>query len=220
MGLFGDLVDIGGELVTGDIGGAVEEGAEALGLGGGQQEATRPSRPQQAGFPGAPKRPGRGTGGAISTVTGPGGVRRADSFRQESPPQQRGRNLPEMRQEAGGGERPSPNQQAFQDELPMQGKIGQLPQEVGSIRRKDGSVGPIRRCPKGMVLAIDDRCYPKSMVSKKFRKWPPKTKPPVTRSEWKSLLDARKAAKGIKRMARKLLDVQGRDRKSLPVEDD
>lgn len=219
MGLWGDIASVGGELLTGDVGGAIEEGAEALGLTGGQQSNTRSGKPERAGFPAGPKRPGRGTGGVGSTITGPGGVRQMGGRSREPRPQEVPENLPQPRQQ-GTPERRSPQQQAFRDELPMQGQIGQLPQEVGSIRRKDGSVGPIRRCPKGMVLAIDDRCYPKSMVSKKFRKWPPKTKPPVTRSEWKSLLDARKAAKGIKRMARKLLDVQGRDRKSLPVDDD
>jgi len=39
-------------------------------------------------------------------------------------------------------------------------------------------VGPILRCPPGMVLAIDDNCYAKGLKGlAAFRKWKPPAKP-------------------------------------------
>lgn len=52
------------------------------------------------------------------------------------------------------------------------------PAEVGTITRNDGSVGPILRCPPGMVLAIDNQCYAKGLKGlANFRKWKPPAKP-------------------------------------------
>jgi len=63
--------------------------------------------------------------------------------------------------------------------------------EVGTITRNDGSVGPILRCPPGMVLAIDNNCYAKGLKGlATFRKWKPGTKPFLTGGEVKCLRKA------------------------------
>lgn len=61
----------------------------------------------------------------------------------------------------------------------------------------------VRRCPTGWVLAVDDNCYPKSMVPRKLRKWKPRRKPPISRKKWKALLDADAAQASAKRVAEK-----------------
>ena len=47
------------------------------------------------------------------------------------------------------------------------------PEVVGQIRRRDGTVGAILRCARGMVLGVDSLCYPKAVLPRrsKFRKW-------------------------------------------------
>lgn len=212
MGLFGDILGgIGGAvtgLATGGPLGAITGAARGAGLIDGQEVSGGKSRGgrgraiqerQRNGFDFNPPFGGRpGVGIQAPGPFGPGRVGVG-----ERPPSRNGRQ-----QQAGG------------QVAPMIGAIGTEPRVVGNITRKDGSTGPILRCEEpNFVLAIDNRCYPKKMVSKSFRKWPPDTKPPVTRGEWKALLKARRAAKGIERMGRKLLDVRGSDRKTLKVRD-
>jgi len=48
------------------------------------------------------------------------------------------------------------------------------PDVVGNISRRDGSTGPILRCPRGTVLATDNLCYAKGTKGlAAFRKWKP-----------------------------------------------
>lgn len=61
----------------------------------------------------------------------------------------------------------------------------------------------VSRCPTGWVLAIDNMCYPKSMVPRKLRKWKPRRKGPISRRQWKALLDANSAKKAARRVAEK-----------------
>jgi hypothetical protein len=82
------------------------------------------------------------------------------------------------------------------------------------VQRGGGQLGPVsvqpavfaetvHRCPTGWVLAIDNNCYPKSMVPRSMRKWKPRRKGPISRRKWKALLDADAAAKTAKRVAEK-----------------
>jgi len=49
-----------------------------------------------------------------------------------------------------------------------------VPAVVGQIERRDGTVGPILRCPRGSVLATDDLCYSKGIKGlASHRKWKP-----------------------------------------------
>ena len=84
----------------------------------------------------------------------------------------------------------------------------------GAAMNGNGKLGPVsvapavfsetvRRCPTGWVLAIDENCYPKSMVPRSMRKWKPRRKPPITRRKWKALLDAASAENAAKRVAEK-----------------
>ena len=71
------------------------------------------------------------------------------------------------------------------------------PAQVGSITRKDGSVGPILRCPPGSVLAIDNLCYNKGVKGlASFRKWPPGTRPFLTGGEVRILRRAETLRRG------------------------
>jgi len=52
-----------------------------------------------------------------------------------------------------------------------------VPQIVGSRTRADGTTGPIRKCPRGTVLATDNLCY---NAPGRFRKWKKGTPPFLT----------------------------------------
>lgn len=208
MGLFGDILGgiggaVGGLLGGGPVG-AITGGLRGAGIIGGQEvsgksrggRAIAQQRGRRRGFEINP--PFGGPPGVGLQAPGPFGPGRIGVG--ERPPSRNGRG------QAGG------------QVAPMIGAIGTEPRVVGNITRKDGSTGPILRCEQpNFVLAVDNRCYPKKMVSKAFRKWPPDTKPPVTRGEWKALLKAKRARKGIERMGRKLLELEGSSRKTLKV---
>lgn len=82
------------------------------------------------------------------------------------------------------------------------GKPALVPAQVGTIMRQDGSVGPVLRCPAGMVLGKDDLCYAKSSITKADRKWKPSPKPPMTASDAKALRRIGTLQKKIKRLAK------------------
>ena len=68
------------------------------------------------------------------------------------------------------------------------GRPALVPRVVGTIERRDGSVGQILRCPPGAVLAIDNLCYTKGTKGLAAnRKWPPGTRPFLTGGEVKCL---------------------------------
>ena len=72
-----------------------------------------------------------------------------------------------------------------------------VPAQRGTIERQDGTVGPILRCPRGMVLAIDNLCYAKGTKGlAAFRKWPPGTRPFLTGGEVRILRRAETLRKG------------------------
>lgn len=79
--------------------------------------------------------------------------------------------------------------------LPMVGEIGGEPALMSQT---------VRRCPRGQVLAVDGRCYPRSMVPKSLRAWPADTKPPITRADMKAINRANAAKKRVRGLAGKV----------------
>lgn len=61
-----------------------------------------------------------------------------------------------------------------------------VPAQVGSITRADGSVGVLLRCPRNMVLGVDDLCYKKGSIANRDRKWPKGSKPPISAADWRA----------------------------------
>lgn len=82
------------------------------------------------------------------------------------------------------------------------GKPALVPAQVGTVARKDGTVGPILRCPAGMVLGRDDLCYSKGQITKADRKWKPAAKPPMSAADAKALRRIGTLQKKIKRLAK------------------
>lgn len=67
-----------------------------------------------------------------------------------------------------------------------------------------GAVQTMRlRCPEGMVLGRDNMCYWKQVLPKKFRKWQPAPKPPVSAADAKAIRRADAAKNRVKRLATK-----------------
>lgn len=77
-----------------------------------------------------------------------------------------------------------------------------VPSVVGNITRRDGSTGPILRCPSGTVLATDNLCYSKGIKGlAAHRKWKPARAPFLPRRDLVCLdrvvaLKANKTLKG------------------------
>lgn len=72
---------------------------------------------------------------------------------------------------------------------------------VGEIRGR-----PIRRClwqgrDVGLVLGKDDRCYPRTAIPRKLRKWPRAPRPPVTAGDARAIRQARAAQGRVQRLA-------------------
>jgi len=57
-------------------------------------------------------------------------------------------------------------------------------------------------CPTGLVLGKDDRCYAKGTIPKKFRKWSPAPRPPVSAADAKAIRKAAAAKGRVKRLAK------------------
>ena len=55
------------------------------------------------------------------------------------------------------------------------------------------------KCPPGLVLGIDNRCY--ASLPNKYRKWKKKAKPPITASDMKAIRRAAAAQKRVKKLA-------------------
>ena len=70
-----------------------------------------------------------------------------------------------------------------------------IPEVVGSIQRRDGTVAPIRRCGARMVLGTDDLCYPKALLPRrsKFRKWRMAPRPVISAGDTKAIRRAGRA---------------------------
>lgn len=81
--------------------------------------------------------------------------------------------------------------------LPFVGEIGGNP-EVRNVR--------VRQCPRGQVLALDGKCYPKSMVPAQFREVRPRPKAAVTAADRKAI---RRAAATKKRLIKLTKDAGG-----------
>jgi len=83
------------------------------------------------------------------------------------------------------------------------GMPAMVPAQVGVIQRRDGTTGPILRCPRKTVLGADNLCY---MAPGRFRKWPRGTRPFLTGGDVKCLRRANtlRRSKGSKRLLREL----------------
>lgn len=88
--------------------------------------------------------------------------------------------------------------------LPFVGEIGGEP-EVRTVR--------VRQCPRGQVLALDGRCYPKAMVPMQFREVRPRPKAAVTAADRKAI---RRAAATKKRLIGLTKDAGGFASSSRP----
>lgn len=75
-----------------------------------------------------------------------------------------------------------------------------FPMVAGNISRKDGTTGPILRCPSKMVLGSDDLCYQKPLP-RRFRKWKPDRKPPITAQDAQAIRRANSAKNRVKKLA-------------------
>jgi len=75
------------------------------------------------------------------------------------------------------------------------------PAQVGTIMRRDGVVSPILRCPRGMVLGIDELCYTKGTVPRQFRKWKPAANPPISAADMKAVRTFASVQKKVKKLA-------------------
>lgn len=63
------------------------------------------------------------------------------------------------------------------------------------------------RCPRGMVLAIDNLCYLKQLLPRrsKLRKWRGAPRPPISAADWKRL----RVAERVKDKAKDIADTAG-----------
>lgn len=77
----------------------------------------------------------------------------------------------------------------------------QVPSQVGTVARRDGSVSPILRCTAGFVLGRDELCYLKGSIPRSFRKWPPNAKPPISAADWKATKTLGRIQKTVKKVA-------------------
>lgn len=180
IGTVGKIAGAGVDLATGNVGGAVSNVASIF---GGTPSDTSGS------FPATPP----GTNGGFSGFKlGPLAI--GHSTPAPAPPASSSGNG------KGGG-----------FELPMIGRIGFAPEVIGNVNAKHGRLFPsdkrgahtLKRCPGGFVLAIDNKCYPRSMVPRSWRKWKPRRKGPISYRDWKAVTRARSAEKRIKRVAEK-----------------
>jgi len=91
-----------------------------------------------------------------------------------------------------------------------------VPDVVGTIQRADGSSGSILRCGRGMVLGIDNLCYPKAVMPRrsKFRKWRGQVRPPVSAADGRAI---RRAASAKDRVLQLAKDVGLHASKSKPA---
>lgn len=80
---------------------------------------------------------------------------------------------------------------------PVLGRYGvaMVPQAVERVRR---------RCPRGMVLGMDNLCYNKRDLRKNERKWNPGRKPLLTGGELNAISTALSAAKKLDRQKKRL----------------
>lgn len=60
---------------------------------------------------------------------------------------------------------------------------------------------PIRKCPRGTVLGLDDLCYAKGSIPRKYRKWKPARRAPVTAADAAAIRKAESAKGRVKRLA-------------------
>lgn len=84
------------------------------------------------------------------------------------------------------------------------GMPAMIPEVVGSIQRRDGTVVPIRRCGSRMVLGTDDLCYPKALLPRrsKFRKWRAAPRPAVSAADTKAIRQAGRAKDRVLNLAK------------------
>jgi len=77
------------------------------------------------------------------------------------------------------------------------------PTQVGTISRKDGSTGPILKCPARYVLGMDFLCYPKQLIPNNLRAHPRGTRPLLTGGDVRILRRAKSLEKKVKKLGTK-----------------
>lgn len=80
-----------------------------------------------------------------------------------------------------------------------------FPTQVGTIQRRDGSSGPILRCPAGMILGLNDFCYVKGTLPRAMRKWKPEPRPLLSAQDGKILRRAKQLEKKLRRVSSKFV---------------
>jgi hypothetical protein len=78
-----------------------------------------------------------------------------------------------------------------------------VPTQVGTIQRNNGSVAPILRCGRRMVLGADNLCYPKALLSRRsrFRKWKLPVRPAVSGADVAAIRRAEATRDRVKDLA-------------------
>lgn len=91
--------------------------------------------------------------------------------------------------------------------VPRQPVGGTLPVETGIFGALSTSPfaeqRSVLRCPPGLVLALDNRCYASNSIPRKYRKWKPARKPPVSAADARAIRRASSAQNRVKRLAQK-----------------
>jgi len=79
-----------------------------------------------------------------------------------------------------------------------------VPDVVGQITRRDGTIGPILRCMRSMVLGTDNLCYPKAVLPRrsKFRKWRGDPRPAVSAGDVRAIRKAAAAKDRVLNLAK------------------
>lgn len=83
------------------------------------------------------------------------------------------------------------------------GLPARVPAQVGTVTRNDGTVSPILRCPRRMVLGFDNLCYPKALLGprSRFRKHRRPVKPPLSSGDVRAIRRARSVRDDVKDLA-------------------
>ena len=94
-------------------------------------------------------------------------------------------------------------------QTPEMGIFGLMSTEarvVGTIQDRNGLSKPILRCPTGLVLAQDNRCYAKESLPKKARKWKPDPRPLLSASDARVLRESHAVEKKLVRIVKRTGD--------------
>ena len=86
---------------------------------------------------------------------------------------------------------------------PISGRAALVPMQAGVVAKKDGSTGPIYRCPPGAVLNKRNLCVDRRSISNRDRKWPKAPAPPMSAQDVKALRRINTLQNKAKKLAQK-----------------